>query len=90
MKMVALGSCSLHDEYAVFHDTVRRFMDGDDRPDELLNSPVVELPCAWVPAMPAVRDDAGVAYEILSNQTVDHREAVAAVREKRAALFSGQ
>ena len=33
--------------------------------------------------------DAGVAYEMLSNLTTDHREAVAAFREKRDALFSG-
>ncbi len=33
--------------------------------------------------------DAGVAYETLSNLTGDHREAVAAFREKRQALFNG-
>ena len=33
--------------------------------------------------------DAGLAYEMLSNLTTDHREAVAAFREKRDALFSG-
>lgn len=33
--------------------------------------------------------DAGMAYETLSNQTKDHRDAVAAFREKRAPGFSG-
>ncbi len=33
--------------------------------------------------------DAGVAYEMLSNMTSDHKEAVAAFRERRDAVFSG-
>lgn len=33
--------------------------------------------------------EAGIAYEILSNATADHREAVAAFRERRDAVFSG-
>ena len=33
--------------------------------------------------------ETGVAYEILSNATVDHREAVAAFRERREAIFTG-
>lgn len=33
--------------------------------------------------------EAGVAYEILSNLSSDHREAVAAFRERRDALFTG-
>ncbi len=33
--------------------------------------------------------DAGVAYEMLSNMTGDHREAVAAFRERRTAIFTG-
>lgn len=33
--------------------------------------------------------DAGVAYEILSNVSSDHREAVAAFRERREAVFTG-
>jgi enoyl-CoA hydratase len=33
--------------------------------------------------------DAGVAYEMLSNLSSDHREAVAAFRERRDALFTG-
>ena len=33
--------------------------------------------------------DASIAYEALSNQTADHREAVAAFREKRKPKFSG-
>jgi enoyl-CoA hydratase len=34
--------------------------------------------------------DASVAYEALSNVTADHREAVQALREKRAPRFTGQ
>ena len=34
--------------------------------------------------------DAGVAYEILSNATHDHAEAVAAFREKRSPRFTGR
>lgn len=33
--------------------------------------------------------DAGVAYEVLSNMTSDHREAVAAFRQRRDAVFTG-
>jgi enoyl-CoA hydratase len=33
--------------------------------------------------------EAGVAYEILSNSSADHREAVAAFRERRDAVFTG-
>ena len=33
--------------------------------------------------------DAGVAYEMLSNMTGDHKEAVAAFRERRDAVFTG-
>ena len=33
--------------------------------------------------------DAGLAYEILSNMTADHKEAVAAFRERRDAVFTG-
>jgi enoyl-CoA hydratase len=33
--------------------------------------------------------DASVAYEVLSNHTRDHGEAVAALREKRAPIFDG-
>lgn len=33
--------------------------------------------------------ETGVAYEILSNLSADHREAVAAFRERRDAVFSG-
>lgn len=33
--------------------------------------------------------EAGVAYEILSNLSADHREAVAAFRERRDAVFTG-
>ena len=33
--------------------------------------------------------DTGIAYETLSNQSADHREAVAAFRERRAAVFTG-
>jgi enoyl-CoA hydratase len=33
--------------------------------------------------------DAGMAYELLSNQTRDHAEAVAAFRAKRTPDFSG-
>ena len=33
--------------------------------------------------------ETGVAYEILSNMTDDHREAVAAFRERRDAVFTG-
>lgn len=33
--------------------------------------------------------DASIAYEALSNQTADHREAVAAFREKRKPKFTG-
>jgi enoyl-CoA hydratase len=33
--------------------------------------------------------EAGAAYEMLSNQTRDHAEAVAAFRAKRAPDFSG-
>ena len=32
----------------------------------------------------------GVAYEILSNATADYREAVAAFRERRDAVFTGE
>lgn len=34
--------------------------------------------------------DASVAYEALSNITQDHREAVAAMREKRKPTFTGK
>jgi len=34
--------------------------------------------------------DAGVAYESMSNLTVDHQEAVAAFREKRKPVFAGR
>ena len=34
--------------------------------------------------------DTGIAYEMLSNQTDDHREAVAAFREKRTPVFTGR
>lgn len=34
--------------------------------------------------------DASIAYEALSNMTADHREAVLAMREKRAPNFSGK
>ena len=34
--------------------------------------------------------DAGVGYESMSNLTADHREAVAAFREKRKPLFAGR
>lgn len=34
--------------------------------------------------------ETGVAYEILSNASEDHREAVAAFRERRDAVFSGR
>lgn len=34
--------------------------------------------------------DASIAYEALSNMTADHREAVLAMREKRAPKFSGK
>jgi enoyl-CoA hydratase len=34
--------------------------------------------------------DASFAYEALSNQTADHREAVAAFREKRDPRFTGE
>jgi enoyl-CoA hydratase len=34
--------------------------------------------------------DASVAYEALSNLTSDHREAVAAMREKRTPQFTGK
>ena len=34
--------------------------------------------------------DAGVGYEMLSNVSADHREAVAAFREKRKPEFSGR
>jgi enoyl-CoA hydratase len=34
--------------------------------------------------------DAGVAYESMSNVTADHREAVAAFREKRKPVFGGR
>lgn len=33
--------------------------------------------------------ETGVAYEILSNATADHREAIAAFRERRDAVFTG-
>jgi len=33
---------------------------------------------------------ASVAYEALSNHTRDHREAVAALREKRKPVFTGK
>ena len=33
--------------------------------------------------------DTGIAYEFLSNQSSDHKEAVAAFRERRAAVFTG-
>ncbi len=33
--------------------------------------------------------DAGIAYEVLSNLTSDHREAVAAFRQRRDAVFTG-
>ena len=34
--------------------------------------------------------DAGLAYELLSNRTADHAEAVAAFRERRPARFRGR
>ncbi len=34
--------------------------------------------------------DAGVACEMMSNLTADHREAVAAFREKRKPVFVGR
>ncbi len=34
--------------------------------------------------------DAGVAYEMMSNATADHQEAVAAFRDKRKPVFSGK
>lgn len=34
--------------------------------------------------------DTGVAYEMLSNRTADHREAVAAFRERRKPVFAGR
>ena len=34
--------------------------------------------------------DASIAYEALSNVTRDHREGVAAFREKRRPLFEGR
>ena len=34
--------------------------------------------------------DAGIAYEMASNSTADHREAIAAFRERRDAIFTGQ
>ena len=34
--------------------------------------------------------DAGLAYELLSNRTLDHAEAVAAFRERRPPVFSGR
>jgi enoyl-CoA hydratase len=34
--------------------------------------------------------DASVAFEALSNATADHREAVAAMREKRPPRFTGK
>ena len=34
--------------------------------------------------------DAGIAYEMVSNSTADHREAIAALRERRDAVFTGR
>ena len=34
--------------------------------------------------------DAGLAYELMSNRTADHREAVSAFREKREPVFTGR
>lgn len=34
--------------------------------------------------------DAGIAYELMSNLTADHREAVSAFREKRDPVFTGR